>query len=136
MKDRSGRREITVWSFPDVQGGDPVLWGTCGTRVVDLLDRINAGDSIEEVAKDFCCDEADLELLVSLADVLLDAAGYSEVVREREKLREEQRAAIASVHFAGLPVATKSDSSVVCAEGEHDHCQLLSCSCDCHREAG
>lgn len=70
MKDRSGRREISIWSFPDVHGGEPVLWGTCGARVIDLLDRIDAGDSIEEVAKDFLFDEANLELLVALRDAI------------------------------------------------------------------
>lgn len=71
MKDRSGRREILIWSFPDVHGGEPVLWGTCGARVIDLLDRIDAGDSIEEVAKDFLFDEANLELLVALRDAIV-----------------------------------------------------------------
>lgn len=70
MKDRSGRREILIWSFPDVHCGEPVLWGTCGARVIDLLDRIDAGDSIEDVAKDFTFDEANLELLVALRDTL------------------------------------------------------------------
>jgi uncharacterized protein (DUF433 family) len=70
VKDRSGRREISIWSFPDVHGGEPVLWGTCGDRVIDLLDRIDAGDSIEEVANDFLFDEANLELLVALRDAI------------------------------------------------------------------
>jgi len=70
MKDRSPTRQITVMSSPKVHGGAPVLWGTCGARVVDLLDRIDAGDSIEEVAKDFTFDESNLELLVALRDSL------------------------------------------------------------------
>jgi uncharacterized protein (DUF433 family) len=55
-------------SSPRVQGGAPVLWGTCGARVIDLLDRVDAGDSIEDVAKDFTFDEANLELLIALRD--------------------------------------------------------------------
>jgi uncharacterized protein (DUF433 family) len=46
-----------------------MLWGT-GARVTDLLNRIDAGESIEAVAKDFTFDEANLELLVALRDVL------------------------------------------------------------------
>jgi uncharacterized protein (DUF433 family) len=71
VKDRSPIRQITVMSSPGVQGGAPVLWGTCGARVIDLLDRIDAGDSIEDVAKDFTFDEANLELLVALRDTLV-----------------------------------------------------------------
>jgi uncharacterized protein (DUF433 family) len=82
MKDRSGRRDISIWSFPDVHGGEPVLWGTLGARVVDLLDRIDAGDSIEEVAKDFLVDGESLELLVELRAALLE-----DTEREREEWR-------------------------------------------------
>lgn len=63
-------RSISIMSMPPIHGGEPVLWGACGTRVIDLLDRIDAGDSIEYVAKDFTIDEANLELLVELRDTL------------------------------------------------------------------
>jgi uncharacterized protein (DUF433 family) len=69
MKDRSPRRSFIVWSEPGVHGGVPMVWGT-GARVIDLLDRIDAGDSIEDVAKDFTFDEANLELLVALRDAI------------------------------------------------------------------
>lgn len=71
MKDRSPVRSISIMSSPRIHGGDPVLWGTCGARVTDLLDRIDAGDSVEYVAKDFTIDEANLELLVALRDTLV-----------------------------------------------------------------
>jgi uncharacterized protein (DUF433 family) len=71
VKDRSPARQITVMSSPGIHGGEPVLWGTCGARVIDLLDRIDAGDSIEDVAKDFTFEEANLELLVALRDTLV-----------------------------------------------------------------
>lgn len=70
MKDRSGRREISIWSFPDVHGGEPVTRAPQVPQRIDVLDRIDAGDSVEEVAKDFTFDEANLELLVALRDSL------------------------------------------------------------------
>lgn len=66
----SGMRICTLYSAPDVSGGEPVLSGTLGTRITDLLDRIDAGDPIEEVAKDFGCDRGSLELLVELREVV------------------------------------------------------------------
>lgn len=47
-----------------------MLWGTLAS-VTDLLDRIDAGDRLEQVAKDFTFDEANLELLVALRDTLV-----------------------------------------------------------------
>ncbi len=79
MKDRSPTRQISIMSSPEVHGGEPVLWGTSGARVIDLLDRMDAGDSIEEVAKDFVFDPANLELLVALRDSL---ASTGPAVRE------------------------------------------------------
>jgi uncharacterized protein (DUF433 family) len=63
-------RHLTILSDPKIAGGEPLLFGTLGTRVVDLLDCIDAGDSVEEVAKDFSCDPGSLELLVELREVL------------------------------------------------------------------
>jgi len=66
----TGLQLLTVYSDPQVAGGEPVLIGTLGTRVTDLLDRIDAGDSIEDVAKDFSVEPSSLELLVELRDAL------------------------------------------------------------------
>lgn len=71
MRDRSPVRSISIMSSPTIHGGDPVLWGTCGARVTDLLARIDAGDSLEYVAKDFTINESNLELLVALRDAIV-----------------------------------------------------------------
>jgi len=57
---------------------------------------------------------------------------YEQVVAEREKLREEQRSAIASDHFAGLPTMETPGRSLVCAQGDHADCLLSGCTCNCH----
>jgi len=63
-------RSLKIVTYPRVSGGEPVVWGTSGTRVTALLNRIDAGDSIEEVAKDFGCDRGALELLVELREAI------------------------------------------------------------------
>lgn len=62
-------RHLHITSRPGVAGGEPCI-ALKGVRVTDLLDRIDAGDSIEEVAKDFGCDRGSLELLVELRSIL------------------------------------------------------------------
>lgn len=54
--------------------------------------------------------------------------------KELEKLREEQRSAVASHQFSKLPTRAKPDSSVSCAQGDHQDCLLKDCTCDCHKE--
>lgn len=63
-------RYLEIIADPNIAGGAPVVWGTLGTRATDLLDRIDAGDPVEEVAEDFSCDPGSLELLVEMREVL------------------------------------------------------------------
>lgn len=65
----SEKRTISIWAEPGVQGGEPMLWGA-GCRVIDVLDRIDAGDSVEEVAQDFTVGPGTLRLLLDLRSVL------------------------------------------------------------------
>lgn len=70
--ERRGRRvsdlrHLGIASHPNVNAGAPSF---SGIRVVDLLDRIDAGDSIPEVAEDFGVEAGSLELLVELRDSL------------------------------------------------------------------
>jgi uncharacterized protein (DUF433 family) len=65
----SAKRELTIWSDPRVSGGQPHMWGALAP-VRDLLDRIDAGDSVALVAEDFSCPVESLELLVELREVL------------------------------------------------------------------
>lgn len=62
-----------------------------------------------------------------------ERAELGEYVKEREKLREEQRSAIAIDYFIGLSTTAKRPS-VVCAQGDHGACLLIECTCDCHRQ--
>lgn len=62
-------RSLHITARPGIAGGEPCI-SLSGTRVVDLLDRIDAGDSVEEVARDFSCDPGSLELLVELRAAL------------------------------------------------------------------
>jgi uncharacterized protein (DUF433 family) len=65
----SEQRSITIWSAPGVQGAEPMLWGA-GSRVIDLLDHIDAGDPVAEVAGDFLVEPEALQLLLDLRSVL------------------------------------------------------------------
>ncbi len=60
-------RYLHITSRPGIAGGEP-CFSLKGTRVVDLLDRIDAGDSIKEVAKDFSVETESLELLLELRE--------------------------------------------------------------------
>lgn len=62
-------KHLHFYSSPKVSGGEPIL-GQAAAPVTALLDRIDAGDSVEEVAKDFSCDPGSLELLVELREAL------------------------------------------------------------------
>jgi uncharacterized protein (DUF433 family) len=65
-----GRRSVTIWSVPPVRGGEPLVWGSGGASVRDLLDRVDAGDPPESVAADFLVEPSSLELLLELRNVL------------------------------------------------------------------
>lgn len=65
-----GLRSLPIYSLPTVDGGAPQLALSGGVPVTALLDRIDAGDSVEKVAQDFACDPGSLELLVELREVL------------------------------------------------------------------
>lgn len=68
MSERE-KKSFMVWSDPGICGGEPMMWGS-GARVVDLLDRIDAGDSVTEVADDFVVARPSLELLVEFRALL------------------------------------------------------------------
>lgn len=63
-------RELPIYSSPAVCVGQPMVKQGVGVRVVDLLGRFDAGESIEHVARDFGVEPGSLELLVELREVL------------------------------------------------------------------
>jgi uncharacterized protein (DUF433 family) len=67
VADYGRYRALWIASRPSIAGGAPLL---NETRVIDLLDRIDAGDSVEEVAEDFSVYVDSLELLIQLRDLL------------------------------------------------------------------
>lgn len=60
-------RSLWIVSRPAVAGGAPLL---DGVRIVDLLDRIDAGDQLEFVAEDFNVEPDALSLLLQLREEL------------------------------------------------------------------
>ena len=60
-------RLLGIASHPNVNGGAPSFRGI---RLIDLLDRVDAGDSTAEVAEDFGVEARSLELLVELRDAI------------------------------------------------------------------
>ena len=38
-------RSVTIMAADAVKAGEPIVWGTGGARVIDLLDRVDAGES-------------------------------------------------------------------------------------------
>lgn len=74
MNPGGEKRSLSIWSEPRVQGGEPMVWGS-GARVIDLLDRVDAGDPPAEVADDFMLALPSLELLLDLRTALADTKG-------------------------------------------------------------
>jgi len=62
--------EVRIVSRPGVAGGAPMVLQGVGVRVVDLVGRVRAGESVEAVATDFNVDADSVSLLVDVADAL------------------------------------------------------------------
>lgn len=73
--------------------------------------------------------------LRDLGPVFAEAAErLEELEAANDKLREEQRSALAHDEFRDLPTHIAPSPSVVCVEGDHETCLLPSCTCECHTE--
>lgn len=48
------------WQYPDVSAGQPLF--SNGVRLVDAVDRVLAGDDLEEVAEDFGVAPEEIEM--------------------------------------------------------------------------
>lgn len=73
---------ITITRTPSLANDEPILAEGCGVRVKDIVDRLRAGDSIADVAKDFGVHTDSVQLLWEVAKACepeSDSAGITAV---------------------------------------------------------
>jgi uncharacterized protein (DUF433 family) len=61
---------IEVRRTPSLCHDQPYLAEGCGIRVVDIVDRVRAGDSAHEVARDFGVRPESVRLLMEVAEAI------------------------------------------------------------------
>lgn len=76
QRSREASEGIQIVSRPEIAGGQPLLAEGMGVRIVDLVGRVAAGDSIADVAHDFDVPAKSVQLLaevtLAIGDVIAE----------------------------------------------------------------